>query len=68
MHPSTEGRGRLVRLLVSVKGLSGTVYPSGTEVFTSGQGAEVDAFVHGDWVPLRWWEFAEPPVSPKGAG
>jgi hypothetical protein len=66
--PRTPHTGRTVALLVAVRGLSGTVYPPGTEVFTSGQGAEVEAFVGGDWIPLRWWEFAEPPISPAGAG
>jgi hypothetical protein len=61
VHPSSERRGRVVRLLVSLKGLSGTVYPPGTEVFTSGYGPTVDGFIAGDWVPLRWWEFAESP-------
>ena len=61
MHARTENTGRVVRLLVSAKGLSGTTYPPGTELFTSGRGPAVDAFVAGDWVPLRWWEFAEPP-------
>jgi hypothetical protein len=60
--------GRVVKLLVAVKGLSGMVYPAGTELFTSGHGASVDAFIAGDWVPLRWWEFAEPGVSGPGAG
>jgi hypothetical protein len=49
----------VIRLLVDVTGLSGMVYPAGTELFTSGQGPSVDAFIAGDWVPLRWWEFAE---------
>ena len=57
----------MVRLLVAVTGLSGTVYPAGTEVFTSGHGSSVDAFVAGDWLPLRWWEYAEP-ADPRGAG
>jgi hypothetical protein len=59
MPARTEHPGRVVKLLVSVGGLSGTVYPPGTEVFTSGRGAAVDAFIGGDWVPLQWWEFAE---------
>jgi hypothetical protein len=50
---------RVVKLLVAVRGLSGTVYPAGTELMTSGRGASVDAFTAGDWVPLQWWEFAE---------
>ena len=45
--------------MAPVKGLSGRIYPPGTEVYTSGQGAAVDAFIAGDWLPLRWWEFAE---------
>jgi hypothetical protein len=52
--------GRTVRLLVPVRGLSGRLYPAGTEVFTSDRGAAVDAFIAGDWLALRWWEFAEP--------
>jgi hypothetical protein len=56
-----ESVGRAVKLLVAVKGLSGTTYPAGTEVFTSGRGAAVDAFIGGDWLALRWWEFAEIP-------
>jgi hypothetical protein len=63
---SSGRRGRVVRLMVSVTGLSGTVYPAGTEVFTSGHGPSVDAFIAGDWLPLRWWEFAEP-ADPSGA-
>ena len=58
-HDAIVVRG--VRLLVAVKGLSGTQYPAGTEVFTSGRGAVVDAFVAGDWLALQWWEFAESP-------
>jgi hypothetical protein len=50
---------RAVRLLVTVKGLSGALYPAGTQVFTSGTGAAIDAFVGGDWLALQWWEFAE---------
>jgi hypothetical protein len=30
-------------------------------VFTSGYGPTVDGFIAGDWVALRWWEFAESP-------
>lgn len=59
MHAHDTSVVRGVRLLVAVKGLSGRTYPAGTEVFTSGQGAAVDAFVEGDWLALRWWEFAE---------
>ena len=47
------------RLLVPVIGLSGTVYPVGTEVTLRGTGSSVDGFVDGDWLPLHWWEFAE---------
>lgn len=50
---------RVAALLVAVTGLSGTTYPRGTEVVVTGRGASVDAFVGGDWIPLRWWEFAE---------
>jgi hypothetical protein len=57
--PSGKSGGRTVTLLVAVKGLSGTVYPAGTAVFTSDRGASIDAFVDGDWLPLHWWEFAE---------
>jgi hypothetical protein len=59
MQAHRESVGRAVTLLVAVKGLSGTIYPAGTEVFTSGRGAAVDAFIGGDWLALRWWEFAE---------
>jgi hypothetical protein len=55
-----EGLVRVVRLLVPVVGVSGTTYPAGTEVSVGGGGgATVDAFVAGDWLPLRWWEYAE---------
>jgi hypothetical protein len=53
---------RVVKLLVPVVGVSGTTYPAGTEVSvgsSGGGGAAVDAFVAGDWLPLRWWEYAE---------
>lgn len=43
---------RLGTLLVPVVGLSGTSYPVGTTVTVRGRGATVDAFVHGDWLPL----------------
>jgi hypothetical protein len=59
VHVHSESVGRAVKLLVPVKGLSGAVYPAGTELFTSGRGAAVDAFIGGDWLALRWWEFAE---------
>ncbi|MCW2601265.1 MAG: hypothetical protein JWM02_3094 [Frankiales bacterium] len=50
---------RIGTLLVQVPGLSGIVYPAGTSVLLTGQGATLDAFVGGDWLPLQWWEFAE---------
>jgi hypothetical protein len=50
---------RIGSLLVPVTGLSGTTYPPGTTVVTSGRGSSVDAFVGGDWLPLAWWEFTE---------
>jgi hypothetical protein len=46
-------------LLVPVPGLSGHVYPPGTEIVVNGRGSAVDAFVGGDWLPVSWWEFAE---------
>jgi hypothetical protein len=52
-------RGRVVTLLVPVMGVSGQTYPVGTEVSVKGRGGDVDGFVAGDWLPLRWWEFAE---------
>jgi hypothetical protein len=52
----TSRRGTL---LVPVPGLSGTVYPVGTQVSVNGRGSAVDGFVDGDWLPLAWWEFAE---------
>jgi hypothetical protein len=54
-----ESRFRVVTLLVPVMGVSGQTYQVGTEVSVSGSGAAVDGFVCGDWLPLRWWEFAE---------
>jgi hypothetical protein len=54
-----DRRFRVVALLVPVIGISGQTYPVGTEVSVSGRGAVVDGFVSGDWLPLRWWEFAE---------
>jgi hypothetical protein len=39
--------------------LSGTTYEAGTEVVVRGRGSSVDTFVHGDWLPLAWWEFTE---------
>ncbi|GFH38723.1 hypothetical protein SCWH03_49710 [Streptomyces pacificus] len=50
---------RLGTLLVPVPGLSGATYPAGTTVTVRGRGATVDAFVHGDWLPLSWWEFSD---------
>lgn len=50
---------RLGTLLVPVPGLSGTTYPPGTTVSVRGRGATVDGFVHGDWLPLSWWEFSD---------
>ncbi|MCQ4041505.1 hypothetical protein ACFOSC_12735 [Streptantibioticus rubrisoli] len=50
---------RFGTLIVPVPGLSGTTYPPGTKVAIRGRGATVDAFVHGDWLPLAWWEFTE---------
>jgi len=61
MPARSEHGARAVTLLTSVTGLSGTVYPRGTEVITSDRGASVDAFVDGDWLALHWWEFAEVP-------
>jgi len=55
--PAHQHAGRMVTLRV----LSGTLDEPGTRLFTSGRGPEVDAFIDGDWVLLRWWEFAEPP-------
>ncbi|MFD7132031.1 hypothetical protein [Streptomyces sp. NPDC059894] len=54
---------RLGVLLVPVSGLSGTSYPVGTEVAIRGTGGSVDGFVHGDWLPLAWWEFADTPLD-----
>lgn len=54
---------RLATLLVAVPGLSGTTYPAGTQVVIRGAGETVDAFVHGDWLPLAWWEFAPEPTE-----
>jgi hypothetical protein len=59
MPSGSESIVRAVTLLVPVQGLSGVVYPAGTEVFSSGRGASIDAFLDGDWLPLHWWEFAE---------
>jgi hypothetical protein len=54
-----EDEERCGRLLVAVRGLSGTTYPAGTTVRLVGRGCAVDGWVGGEWVPLRWWEFAE---------
>jgi hypothetical protein len=62
-HSSFERRERVAKLLVPVMGVSGQTYPVGTEVTVCGRGAAVDGFVIGDWLPLRWWEFAEPKCS-----
>ncbi|MCP2242429.1 hypothetical protein [Lentzea aerocolonigenes] len=56
---------RLGTLLVSVQGLSGTLYPAGTEVVIRGGGTSVDAFVNGDWVSLAWWEFSDSAASDR---
>ena len=56
MHARGE---RLGRLLVSVRAMSGRTLPAGTVVKLVGSGAAVDAWAGGEWVPLRWWEFAE---------
>jgi hypothetical protein len=58
-HP----RGRIVRLLVAVRAVSGKTYPVGTEVRVAGSGSSVDGFVDGDWLPLSWWEYAELPAE-----
>ena len=54
---------RLGRLLVPVRAMSGRTHAAGTVVELVGNGAAVDAWAGGEWVPLRWWEFAE-----SGAG
>ena len=48
---------RPARLLTDVAGLSGTVYPSGTEVRVAGDGQLFDGFVDGDWLSLDPGEF-----------
>jgi hypothetical protein len=60
-------QGRVVRLLVEVRGLSGRRYPIGTEVRVRGTGSSVDGYVAGDWIPLAWWEFSEGVVAPTEA-
>ena len=47
------------RLLVAVTSLSGRTHPAGTTVRIVGTGGAVDAWAGGEWIPLRWWEFAE---------
>jgi hypothetical protein len=47
------------RLLVDVPALSGRSYPAGTVVQLVGTGSGVDAWAGSEWIPLRWWEFAE---------
>ena len=59
---------RLGVLLVPVPGLSGSTYPAGTRVAVRGQGAAVDAFVDGDWLPLAWWEFTPLPATTHEPG
>ena len=61
-------RGRRTgRLLATVRALSGRTYPAGTVVELHGRGPRVDGRVGGEWVPLRWWEFAEgAPGEPLG--
>ena len=56
---------RDIKLLVAVRGLSGRTYPAGTIARTEALGEVVDAFVRGDWLALRWWEFVE--CSDNGA-
>jgi hypothetical protein len=51
--------GRSGRLLVEVQAMSGRSYPSGTVVRLVGTGSGVDAWAGSEWIPLRWWEFAE---------
>jgi hypothetical protein len=50
---------RVCRLLVAARGLSGALYPVGTEVRVTGHGSSVDGFVGSDWIPLSWWEYSE---------
>jgi hypothetical protein len=61
---------RFGRLLVDVRSMSGRTYRAGTVVQLVGSGAAVDAWADGEWIPLRWWEFAEarpPERVPSGA-
>ena len=63
-----RGRGRRGgRLRVRVQALSGRTYAAGTAVELVGSGATVDGRVEGEWVRLRWWEFAES-GEPEEAG
>lgn len=59
---SRSPHGETVRLLVPVRGVSGQVYPPGTEIWVPGGGrrleGSVDGFLGGDWIPMRWWEFS----------
>jgi len=59
---SRQPGGRFVTLLVPVRGLSGEVYPPGTEIWVPGHGpayeGSVDGFLRGDWIPMRWFEFS----------
>jgi hypothetical protein len=53
---------------VAVRGLSGTVYTAGTEVQVRDHGfrieGSVDAFLRGDWIPLRWFEYSTGVTEP----
>jgi hypothetical protein len=66
-HADTHG-SRVVRLLVGVRGLSGEVYPPGTEVHVRAHGlrieGSVDGFLRGDWIPLRWFEYSTGVTEP----
>jgi hypothetical protein len=66
-HP-THGQHSVVKLLVGVRGLSGRVYPPGTEVYVPAGGlrieGSVDAFLGGDWIPLRWFEYSTGVTEP----
>jgi hypothetical protein len=59
---------RTVTLLVAVRGLSGKVYPPGTEVYVQEHGFQIegsiDGFLHGDWIPLRWFEYSTGVTEP----
>lgn len=58
----------VVTLLVGVRGLSGRVYPPGTELYVPDHGfkieGSVDAFLGGDWIPLRWFEYSTGVTEP----